>query len=141
MSAGTGVRHSEFNASQADPLHFLQIWIEPAKLGIAPGYQEKSFSQAEKRGQLRLVASRDGRAGSVTINADAVIHVGLFDAGENTQLALAADRHVWVHAARGNVRVNGVDLSAGDAVAISSEPHVQVEGISGGGELLIFELA
>src|SRR5689334_17628881 len=106
MSAGTGVFHSEMNPTP-EPVHFLQIWIEPAKRGIKPSYEEKTFADAEKRGKLRLVASPDGRDGSVTINADATVYAGLFDAGEAAELPIASGRFGWVQVARGTVRVNG----------------------------------
>jgi hypothetical protein len=99
MSAGTGVVHSEQNASHTDEVHFLQIWLKPDTRGIAPGYDQKTYADAEKRGRLRLVASPDGRDGSLTINADAHVHAGIFDAGENHELALADGRHAWVQVA------------------------------------------
>jgi quercetin 2,3-dioxygenase len=140
MSAGTGVRHSELNASKTDPVHFLQIWIMPAKQGIAPGYEQKAFDAADKRGKLRVVASPDGRDGSVTIHSDAVLHAGLFDDGEKTELALRPGRHAWVHVARGKVRVDGKELAAGDGAAVSDQPSVTIEGVEGG-EVLVFDLA
>ena len=138
MSAGTGVRHSEFNASKTDPVHFLQIWIIPAERGIEPSYEQKTFTKAEKQGKLRVVASPDGRDGSVTVHADAIVHAGLFDKGESAELELGESRHAWVHVARGKVRVNGRDLGPGDAAALSEEGTVRVEGIDGG-EVLVFE--
>ena len=140
MSAGTGVSHSEFNASKSDLVHFLQIWLVPAERGITPSYEQKSFPDAEKRGKLRVVASPDGRDGSVTIHTDAILYAGLFDAGESAKLALAKDRHAWIHVARGKVRVNGRDLAAGDGAVISDETTVHVEGVDGG-EVLVFDLA
>ena len=139
MSAGTGVRHSEFNASKTDDVHYLQIWLLPARRGIAPGYEQKTFSAADKRGTLRLVASPDGAAGSITIHADARVYAGLLDAGERAELAIAKDRGAWVHVARGKVRVNGQELGEGDGAAIEGEP-VRIEGVDGG-EVLAFELA
>ncbi|HMJ13861.1 MAG TPA: pirin family protein, partial [Polyangiaceae bacterium] len=121
MSAGTGVRHSEFNASNRELVHFLQIWIVPAKQGISPGYEQKSFSDAEKSGRLCIVASPDGRDGSVTLHADALLYVGRFGAGESAELPLSTGRHVWVHVARGTVRINGNELGAGDGAALSEE--------------------
>ncbi|MDB4927950.1 MAG: hypothetical protein JWM10_434 [Myxococcaceae bacterium] len=140
MSAGTGVAHSEFNASQTDAVHFLQIWLQPAQAGIAPGYEQKTFTAAEKQGRLRLVASPDARDGSVTIHADARLYAGLFAAGERATLDLAAGRHAWVHVARGKARVNGRELGAGDAAALSDEAAVTVEGVDGA-EVLVFDLA
>jgi redox-sensitive bicupin YhaK (pirin superfamily) len=140
MSAGTGVFHSEFNPSETDPLHFLQIWILPAKNGLPPSYEQKRFEPAEKRGRLRVVASSDGREGSVTIHADALIYAGLFDKGESAELPLAAGRHAWVHVARGKARVSGKDLGEGDAVALTDERALRVEGVEDA-EVLVFDLA
>jgi quercetin 2,3-dioxygenase len=140
MSAGTGVRHSEQNASKTEPVHFLQIWIVPTQKGIAPGYEQKTFPADDKRGRLRVVASPDGRDGSVTIHADAVLHAGLFDQGESAELALAEGRHAWVQVARGRALVNGRELKAGDGVALSEQPSVKVDGVDGG-EVLVFDLA
>ncbi len=139
MSAGSGVQHSEFNASKEEPVHFLQIWVQPNATNLAPSYEQKTFSSEDKQGRLRVVASPDGRDGSVTINADAVLHAGVFGAGESGELALRADRHAWVHVARGKVRVNGKELAAGDGAALSEETQVRVEGIDGG-EVLVFDL-
>src|SRR5262245_58261922 len=124
MSAGTGVRHSEFNASQSEPVHFLQIWLLPSARGIAPSYEQKTFSDADKQGRLLAVATPDGRDGSVTIHTDAVLHAGRFDGGEAASLAIARGRHAWVQVARGQVRVNGQALAAGDGAAISDEPEL-----------------
>jgi redox-sensitive bicupin YhaK (pirin superfamily) len=140
MSAGTGVTHSEYNASPREPVHFLQIWLLPDRRGIAPSYEQKTFGRADKTGRLRLVASPDGRDGSVTVHANAQLYAGLFDAGVTAEHALAADRHAWVHVVRGKARVNGIDLGAGDAVALSAERLVRVEGIEAS-ELLVFDLA
>jgi redox-sensitive bicupin YhaK (pirin superfamily) len=140
MSAGTGVRHSEFNASKTEPVHFLQIWILPSESGIQPGYEQKKFGIADKQGRLRVVASPDGRDGSVTIHADAVVRAGVFDKGESSELTLAPGRNAWVHVASGNVRVNGEVLHEGDGAAISLEPAVKVEGVDHG-EVLLFDLA
>ena len=140
MSAGTGVRHSEFNPSAADGTHFLQIWIEPAVRGIAPGYEEKTFSDADKRGRLRLIASADGREGSVTIHQDARLFAGLFDGDESATQPLAAGRRAYVHVARGEVTVNGQPLLAGDALKLSGEGSVRIES-GRGAEVLVFDLA
>jgi quercetin 2,3-dioxygenase len=142
MSAGTGVRHSEFNASKTDPVHFLQIWLLPAQNGIEPGYEQRTFSTDDKRGRLRVVASPDGRDGSVTIHTDAVLYAGLFDAGENASLALRKGRHAWVHVARGKAKLNGRDLAAGDGAALSDELSIAVEGVGGDerAEVLVFDL-
>lgn len=142
MSAGTGVTHSEFNHSKADTVHFLQIWLLPSKEGIAPSYEQKTFSDAEKRGVLRQVASPDGAEGSVVIHTDARLYAGLFASGERAELPLAKGRHSWVHVARGTVRAGGQLLSEGDGLAISDERSVIVEGVDGdGGEVLVFDLA
>jgi redox-sensitive bicupin YhaK (pirin superfamily) len=143
MSAGTGVTHSEYNASKSEPVHFLQIWLEPSQRGIAPSYEQKSFSAKEKQGRLRVVASPDGRDGSIGIHNDTVLYAGLFARGESAQLELASGRHAWVHVARGKVKVNGQELSAGDAVALSDEPSLRVEGVdeTESGEVLVFDLA
>lgn len=140
MSAGTGVRHSEFNGSKTEPVHFLQIWIVPSKQGIAPSYEQKTFTAADKQGTLRTVASPDGRDGSVVVHADAVLRAGLFAKGESAELELAKGRHAWVHVARGDVRVNGQKLGAGDAAAVSDESTIRIEGIDSG-EVLVFDLA
>jgi quercetin 2,3-dioxygenase len=139
MSAGTGVVHSEFNASKTDEVHFLQIWLLPAKNGIAPGYEQKAFSAAEKAGTLRLVASPDGRDGSVSIHTDANVYAGTFDQGQTAELAIAPERGAWVQVARGDVRVNGVELAEGDGLALEAERTVKVEGKTGG-EILVFDL-
>ncbi|HZU82980.1 MAG TPA: pirin family protein [Polyangiaceae bacterium] len=140
MSAGTGVAHSEYNASKTDVVHFLQIWLVPSRRGIEPSYEQKAFPDAEKRGRFRVVASPDGRDGSLTIHADAVVYAGLFDGGESAQLPLRHGRHAWVHVARGAVRVNGRELKAGDGAALSDEGAVRVEGVDRG-EVLVFDLA
>jgi redox-sensitive bicupin YhaK (pirin superfamily) len=139
MSAGTGVRHSEFNHSKDRMAHFLQIWIEPNTFGAAPGYEEKHFEQAEKRGRLRLIASPDGRDGSVAIRQDAAAYAGLFDGDEQASLRLAAGRRAYVHVARGKAMVNGIPLKAGDALKAAAEEGIE---ISGGrqAEVLLFDL-
>jgi quercetin 2,3-dioxygenase len=140
MSAGTGVRHSEFNASRTEPVHFLQIWIVPAKEGDPPSYEQKNFPESERLGRLRVVAAPDGRDGSLSIHADAVVYAGIFGAGGRAELPLAKGRSAWVHLARGKVRVNGNDLQAGDAVGLSAESAVKIEGVDAG-EILVFDLA
>jgi hypothetical protein len=142
MSAGTGVVHSEHNASRTEPVHFLQIWLIPTQRGLPPGYEQRTFPAADKAGRLRLVASPDGRDGSITVHGDALVYAGLFGAGQAAELPLAPGRHAWIHVARGAARVNGHVLGAGDGLALSEEPGVQVEGIDGDGaaELLVFEL-
>ena len=139
MSAGTGVRHSEFNHSADGVTHFLQIWILPRAPGIEPGYEQRHFGAAAKRGRLALIASPDGAEGSVTIHADASIRAGLFDAGESAVLALPPDRLTYVHLARGSLQVNGKRLTAGDAVTLADEPQLSLtEGDEA--EVLVFDL-
>jgi len=139
MSAGTGVAHSEFNASRTEPVHFLQIWLLPSKTGLRPSYEQKTFPPGEKRGRLRLIASPDGADGSVVIHTDARVHAALLDAGENATLDLALGRHAWVHVVRGAVTVNGVALQGGDGAALSDEPAVRLEGVDAA-EVLVFDL-
>jgi quercetin 2,3-dioxygenase len=139
MSAGTGVQHSEFNHAEGQTTHFLQIWIEPNVTGIPPSYEQKSFSDAEKRGQLRLVASPDGAQGSVTIHADARLYAGLLDGEESVELALDLKRKTYVHLVRGELEVNGQRLKTGDAAKLESEPRLQLaHGQSA--EVLVFDL-
>ncbi len=140
MTAGTGVRHSEANASGDEQLRLLQIWIMPEKDNLTPGYEQKLFPAAEKQGKLRLVASADAREGSVTLHQDVSLYAGLFARGEKAELAIAPERHAWIHVARGSVKVNGNVLVDGDAVAISREPKVEIEGVENG-EVLVFDLA
>jgi quercetin 2,3-dioxygenase len=139
MSAGTGVRHSEFNESRSEPVHFLQIWIIPGRRGHAPGYEQKSFPEAERRGKLRLVASSDGRDGSVSLHQDVALWSGALAEGQKAELPLAAGRHAWIHVARGAVTVNGQRLGEGDGAALSDERAVTLEGH--GSEVLVFDLA
>ena len=139
MSAGSGVRHSEFNHSKELGAHFLQIWIQPNVTGIAPSYEEKRFPANEKAGRLRLVASSDGRDGSVTIHQDACLYAGLFDGAQEAQLALAPGRLAYVHAVKGSVSVNGQILAAGDAAKLSHEDVVRICGGTQA-EVLVFDL-
>jgi hypothetical protein len=140
MSAGTGVRHSEFNASRADLVHFLQIWIEPDVRGIAPSYEEKHFDAASKRGRLRLVASPDGRDGSVTLHQDAYLYAALVDGAERVTHALAPRRRAYVHVARGAATVNGQPLESGDALKATEVAEMVIEN-GRGAEVLLFDLA
>ncbi|GGI21018.1 MAG: pirin family protein [Oxalicibacterium faecigallinarum] len=139
MSAGSGVRHSEFNHSKDQTTHFLQIWIQPNVTGIPPSYEEKNFSEGEKRGKLRLIASPDGADGSVLIHQDAKLYVGLFDGDETASLPIAAGRLVYVHVARGNVEVNGTALKSGDALKLR---EVDAIAIAKGenAEVLVFDM-
>jgi hypothetical protein len=139
MSAGTGVSHSEYNASTTAPVHFLQIWIVPAKKGIAPRYQQQHFSAEEKRGQLRLVLSPDGANGSLTINQDARVYAGLFNGTERAALSLPVGRHAYVHVATGSLSVNGQRLKEGDGLRIRQADTLE---FSHGekAEVLVFDL-
>jgi redox-sensitive bicupin YhaK (pirin superfamily) len=139
MSAGSGVRHSEFNGSKTEPVHFLQIWIQPSAQGIAPSYEEKHFTAEEKQGRLRLVASGDGREGSVLIHQDAAIHAAILDGADLIAQPLAAGRLGYVHVIRGQVEVNGVALQGGDALKLSGEEAV-VFANAEAAELLLFDL-
>ena len=141
MSAGTGVHHSEFNASDKDPVHFLQIWIEPGTRGVKPGYEEKHFDAASKRGTLRLIASADGRDGSVLIHQDASLYATLLDGAESVEHKLAAGRRAYVHVVRGSVTVNGQPLSSGDAAKLTgAETTVRLDNAREA-EVLVFDLA
>lgn len=140
MTAGSGVRHSEFNHAEGQTTHFLQIWLLPDRLGHPPGYEQKAFPAEEKRGRLRLVASPDGREGSVTLHADASLRAGLFDGAESAELVLDPARKTWVHLARGSLSVNGQTLQAGDALGLSGEPRLTLSG-GQGAEVLVFDLA
>jgi redox-sensitive bicupin YhaK (pirin superfamily) len=141
MSAGTGVRHSEMNPSATEPVHFLQIWILPDRAGHAPGYEQKAYPEAERRGRLRLVASPDGADGSVTIHQDARLHLALLGDGERVRHALAPGRKSWVQVARGEVTVQGERLRAGDGAAIDGEAAVELAGAGAEpAEVLLFDL-
>ena len=139
MSAGTGVTHSEFNYSTTGATHFLQIWIIPDITGVMPGYAQKTYSDAEKRGQLRLVVSPDGAEGSVSIHQDARMYAGLFDGDENAELRLAPGRLGYVHLVKGEAVVNGHRLGAGDALRYADEALVRIEQ-GRGAEVLVFDL-
>jgi quercetin 2,3-dioxygenase len=139
MSAGRGVRHSEYNHAKDATTHFLQIWIEPNELGIPASYEQRHFDDASKRGTLRLIASDDGREGSVTIHADAAIYSGLFDGTQRHARSLAADRRYYVHVVRGGVTVNGQALHAGDALKIERETELRIEQ-GERAEVLLFDL-
>ena len=140
MSAGTGVRHSEMNPSPTQPVHFFQIWLLPSQRGITPSYEQRRFDDAEKRGRLRLVASSDGRDGSISVNQDADLYAGLFTAGEDTHIDLRPGRHAWVQVARGEITLNGELLSAGDGAAASDETALSINARSDA-EVLVFDLA
>jgi redox-sensitive bicupin YhaK (pirin superfamily) len=140
MTAGTGVTHSEQNASKSEPVHFLQIWILPEARNIAPGYEQKNFRAEEKRGTLRLVASHDGREGSVTVHQDLSLYAGLFDEGERASFEVKAGRGAWVHVADGTVELGGTRLVAGDAAQIDDAGTYEIVG-KDKGEVLVFDLA
>ena len=139
MRAGTGVRHSEYNPSDREPVHLLQIWIEPARRGIAPGYEQKTFPEAERRGRLRVIASSDGADGSVTIQQDAAVYAAVLDKGETAVHALGDGRRAWLQVARGAVRLNGQPLAAGDGAAVSGERMLTIEAVERA-EALLFDL-
>lgn len=139
MSAGSGIRHSEYNDSDSEPVHFLQIWLLPNEEGLAPSYEQKTFPDAEKRGRLRLVASRDGRDGSVRIHQDADLYASLLDKGEAVTHRLAG-RRGWIQVVRGAVAVNGKELRAGDGAAASELPELTVTAAANGSEVLLFDL-
>jgi redox-sensitive bicupin YhaK (pirin superfamily) len=139
MSAGSGVRHSEFNHDRSKTTHFLQIWIEPEVTGIAPSYEQKHFDDTEKRGRLRLIASQDGAEGSVRIHRDARVYAALIDGSERAAHALAAGRMTYVHVARGRLSVNGMPLEAGDAVKLGDTPQIVLEK-GENAEVLLFDL-
>ena len=140
MSAGTGVLHSEYNHSQRDLVHFLQIWIEPRQRGVQPGYEQKRFSVAQKQGRLRLVASPDGADGSVRIHQDAWVYASVLDGGDVVSYALPAGHKAYVHVARGAVELNGQPLAAGDGAKISGESELRF-GKGQQAELLLFDMA
>ena len=135
-----GRPHSEMNPSSDTPVHFFQIWLLPAQRGIAPAYEQKRFEDSEKQGRLRLVASSDGRDGSITVNQDADLYAGLFKPGEGAHLALRPGRHAWVQVARGDVTLNGETLEAGDGAAVSDEAALELHARSDA-EVLVFDLA
>jgi len=141
MSAGTGIRHSEFNASSEEPVHFLQIWVLPEQQNLKPGYEQKQFSEAERRNRLRLIASPDGHDGSVSWHQDARLYDGLLAAGAAVKLELSPRHSAWVQVATGSIRLNqGCELVAGDGAAISEESLLNLEAIEGS-EVLVFDLA
>jgi len=140
MSAGTGIRHSEFNPSTTEAVHFLQIWIQPEGAALAPSYEQRSFLQAEKQGRLRLIASRDAEDGSVKINQDSRLYVPLLKPKEEVAHEFAAGRYGWLQVARGAVTLNGKQLNQGDGAAITDEPKITIKGTDDA-EVLLFDLA
>jgi quercetin 2,3-dioxygenase len=139
MSAGSGVRHSEFNPSPGEPVHFLQIWIQPNERNIEPSYEEKRFAPDEKRGRLRLIVSPDRVDGSLLIHQDARVYAGLFTGDEHADLAVAKGRRIYVHVARGTVTANGAGLAAGDAMRIGSAGRLSLSDAKDA-EVLVFDL-
>jgi quercetin 2,3-dioxygenase len=139
MSAGTGVLHSEQNALPGETTHFLQIWIVPERRGLEPGYEQRSFPEAERRGRLRLIAARDGRDGAVTVHQDASLYTALLAAGDQVGHALAPGRHAWVQVARGAVKVGPQSLAEGDGAAITDERELAIAATASS-EILVFDL-
>jgi hypothetical protein len=139
MSAGTGVRHSEYNPSQTQPVHFLQIWLVPNRAGVEPGYDQKHFPLENRRGRLVLLVSPDGRDGSLSAHQDGLLYSALLEAGEAVEHPLAAGRRAYVHVARGHVAVNRTPLGSGDGATLADVDHVHLEGL-GNAEVLLFDL-
>jgi quercetin 2,3-dioxygenase len=140
MSAGTGIRHSEFNHSKTEPVHFLQIWVVPDREGIAPRYEQKTFPDVDKRRKLRLVGSSDGREGSVVVHQDVSLFAALLNSGEQVTYALQSGRKGWLQIVRGSVTMNGRDLDAGDGAAVTGEPALAVTAKVDATEILVFDL-
>jgi len=140
MSAGTGVLHSEFNQSKSEPVHFLQVWILPQARGLEPSYEQKHFPETEKLGRLRLIASRDGLEGSVTVHHDARVYAAVLEPGQRVTHTLGEGRHAWVQVARGAVTLNGQPLAEGDGAAASREPAL-ILAATERAEVLVFDLA
>ena len=141
MSAGTGILHSEFNASDTDPVHFLQIWIIPDQQGLAPSYEQTYFSPEDRQNQLRLVGSRDGRNGSVTIHQDVNLYAAQLANGKAINHRFSGDRAAWLHVVRGAITLNGQSLSAGDGAAITAESTLTLQGTADEAEVLLFDMA
>lgn len=141
MTAGTGIRHSEYNPSKTDKLHFYQIWILPEKDDLEPGYEQKMFAPEEKSGKLKLVASRDARGGSLKINQDVSVYNSILKVGESVSYELANDRYAWLQVVKGTLKINGEMLYAGDGAAISQEKFLKIKGLESETEFLLFDLA
>jgi redox-sensitive bicupin YhaK (pirin superfamily) len=139
MSAGTGIRHSEFNPSDKEPVHLLQIWINPKEKGITPSYEQTTFIREEKLGKLLLIASPDGRNDSVTINQDANIYTTILEKDMSITVPVSKDRHLWIHVAQGEARLGDESLSAGDGIAINDNSDIELTGVNDA-EILIFDL-
>jgi quercetin 2,3-dioxygenase len=140
MSAGTGIRHSEFNPSRSEPVHLYQIWLLPARAGLKPSYEQRAFSDAERQGRLRLVASPDGADGSLTIHQDARLYLSTLGAGQGVTHLLRPGRHAWLQVLRGQATLNGQSLTAGDGAAVGEEQELDIRS-DDGGEVLLFDLA
>jgi quercetin 2,3-dioxygenase len=140
MTAGSGIRHSEFNPSETDTAHLLQIWILPEKTGLEPSYEQKSFPESEKRGKLRLLAAKDSNNGAVKINQDAKLYVTLLAPGQEVEHVLPKGRYGWLQVAKGGVELNGQKLEQGDGAAIGDEPKITIRGTEDA-EVLLFDLA
>jgi quercetin 2,3-dioxygenase len=140
MSAGTGIQHSEFNHSQTDPVHLLQIWLLPDTNGLPPSYEQRNFPVAERHGKLRLVAARDARDGAVKIHQDVDLYAAILDKNSRVSHALDSNRHAWVQVARGSVLLNGLALEKGDGAAVSDESELVIEATEDA-EILLFDLA
>jgi hypothetical protein len=141
MSAGTGITHSEFNPSRDEPVHLYQIWLFPEAKGIEPSYEQKRFDEAERRNQLRLVASRDAEDGSLLIHQDARIYLATLEDGKQVTHELADRRHAWLQVLRGEVTLNGQALATGDGAAVSDERALAIASANGGAEVMLFDLA
>lgn len=141
MSAGTGILHSEFNPSDVDYVHLLQIWILPERRGLEPSYEQKYFSNADKSGMLKLIGSRDGRDGSVTIHQDVNLYAAVLQDGESVMHPIAPNRAIWVQVAKGAIQLNGQPLYAGDGAAIAEETALMLQGASDVSEVLLFDMA
>jgi hypothetical protein len=140
MTAGTGIRHSEYNHSKTDPVHFLQIWIVPERKGLEPGYEQKAFDAAERRGKLRLLGSRDGRDGSVTIHQDVDLHGSVLDTGEEVSFQVRPGRKAWIQIARGTVTAGDQPLYAGDGYGVTEPGPIAITATDAA-EFLVFDLA
>jgi hypothetical protein len=141
MTAGTGIRHSEFNPSADEPVHLYQIWLLPERTGLKPSYEQRAFAAAEQQDRLRVVASRDGRDGSLTIRQDADIFLATLSPGREVSHALRPERHAWLQVLRGSAEVNGTALSTSDGVAVSDEHELVIRAASDGAEIMLFDLA
>lgn len=141
MSAGSGITHSEYNPSQTEPVHLLQIWITPARLGLQPGYEQKTIPMEEANGGLRLIAAPDGRDGAVTIRQDTEVYAARLHDGQEATHRLKPGRHAWVQVARGAITLNGLAMNAGDGAAVSQEEELTLRAGEGSAELLLFDLS